>query len=148
MGFSRLRKKSSHIYIIIIIFLYGGLQAPIIRQNYITEHISHTSSAAPVQSCQMKTYVHSQIVYLVVEKLLCPIAFWFFGLGFWEKNVVFGNFKSTRYRILEILCGFQILLMIRYRMICLKSDNNKYLGRYEIRQNVPAAGTFSSPVKG
>ena len=95
MGFSRLRKKSSHIYIIIIIFLYGGLQAPIFRQSYIMEHISH--SAGPVQSCQMNTYVRSQIAYLVVEKLLCPIAFWFFGLGFWEKTVVFGNFKSIRY---------------------------------------------------
>ena len=80
MGFSRLRKKSSHIYIIIIIFLYGGLQAPIIRQSYITEHISH--SAAPVQTCQMNKYVRIQIVYIVVEKLLWPIAFWFFGLGF------------------------------------------------------------------
>ena len=107
------------------------------------EHISH--SAAPVQSCQMNTYVRSQIAYLVVEKLLCPIVFWLVGLGFWEKTVVFGNFKSIRYRILDILCGFQILSIIRYRVLCLKSDNNKYLVKYEIRQNVPAAGTFSSP---
>ena len=39
----------------------------------IIEHILH--SAAPVQSCQMNTYVRSQIAYLVVEKRLCPIAF-------------------------------------------------------------------------
>ena len=82
MGFSRLRKKSSHIYIIIIIFLFGGLQAPIIRQSYITEHISHC--AASIRTCQMNKYVHSQIVKIVVKKLLCPIAFWVFGLGFWE----------------------------------------------------------------
>ena len=121
-GFSRLRKKSSHIYIIIIIFFIWWTSSSYNSTKlYYGAHFTQCSSCTDVPDEQICP--QSNRLSRCGKTFIWSIAFWFFGLGFRGKTVVFGNFKINRYPFYDILGGNQIVFMIRYRLVRSELDN-------------------------